>query len=378
MIPFNRPYIVGNELNYITEAVERGRLSGDGHFTRRCQEWMEQRFDARKVLLTSSGTAALEMAALLCDIGMGDEVVMPSFTFVSTANAFVLRGARPVFVDIREDTLNLDEHKVLEVLSPRTRAIAPVHYAGVGCDMRRLTEIAAEWGAFLIEDAAQAVDTRYRGRYLGTWGDLGCFSFHETKNYISGEGGALVVNNEAMIERAEILWEKGTDRARFFRGEIDKYTWRDVGSSFLPSELVAAFLYAQLEQAARIGEQRRSIFTRYREGLGTLEERGLIRLPHVPAECEHNGHAFYLLLSDNAARDALLDYLNARGIKAVFHYLPLHTSPMGERLGYRRGQLPITESVSGRLVRLPFFFEITAKQQRQVIDAVWGFFGQRP
>ena len=296
-VPFNRPSMVGRELEYIAQAVAGGRLSGDGPFTRRCQEWLEERCGARKVLLTHSCTAALELAALLCEVGPGDEVIMPSFTFVSTANAFVLRGARPVFVDVRPDTLNLDETLVEAAVGERTRAVVPVHYAGVGCEMEAILAIARRHGLRVVEDAAQGVGATYDGRSLGALGDLGCWSFHETKNFISGEGGALAVQDETLIERAEILREKGTDRAKFFRGQVDKYTWVDLGSSYLPSELVAAYLFAQLEQAAGIRAKRRRIVERYREELADLEAGGRLRLPVVPPRCEHNGHLFYLLLS---------------------------------------------------------------------------------
>ena len=372
-IPFNLPFIAGKELHYISQAVLDGHLAGDGAFTRRCERWLEERFAAHKVLLTHSCTAALELAALLCDVQEGDEVILPSFTFVSTANAFALRGARPVFVDVRADTLNLDERQVEARIGKRTRVIVPVHYAGVGCEMETLLELARHHGLRVVEDAAQGVDATYRDRYLGTLGDLGCWSFHETKNFISGEGGALAIRDPALIERAEILREKGTDRARFFRGEVDKYTWIDVGSSFLPSELVAAFLYAQLEQSETITRKRLTIFKRYQEAFADLAEAGRVRIPIVPAECRHNGHLFYLLVADGKQRDALLRRLNDRGVNAVFHYVPLHESPVGRRLGYAPGQLPVTEDISRRLVRLPCFFELDSGDQEQVIDEVRRF-----
>src|SRR5436305_3892687 len=316
--------MIGRELEYIAEAVRGGHLAGDGPFTRRCQQWLEENCGARKVLLTHSCTAALEMAALLCDVGEGDEVIMPSFTFVSTANAFVLRGARPVFVDIRPDTLNLDERRIEEAITGRTRAIVPVHYAGVACDMTAILETARSHGLRVIEDAAQALGATYRGRDLGTLGDLGCWSFHETKNFISGEGGALVIQDPSLIERAEIMREKGTNRTKFFRGEIDKYTWIDIGSSYLPSELVAAYLFAQLENSERILAKRKAIFARYRSALEPLARAGAVRLPIVPDGCEPNGHLFYILLESEELRDAMLRHLNASGVNAVFHYVPLH------------------------------------------------------
>lgn len=370
-VPFNRPSMVGRELDYIAQAVHGGRLAGDGPFTRRCQTWLEEKYGARKVLLTHSCTAALELAALLCGIEPGDEVILPSFTFVSTANAFALRGARPVFVDIRPDTLNLDETLVEAAITDRTRAIVPVHYAGVGCDMDAILGIAKRHGLRVVEDAAQGLGASFDGRCLGTLGDLGCWSFHETKNFISGEGGALVVQDEALAERAEILREKGTNRARFFRGEVDKYTWVDLGSSYLPSELVAAYLFAQLERSEEIMRQRRGIFEAYRAGLADLEEQGLVRLPVVPDRCEHNGHMFYLLLPTERRRDDLIAHLDQAGINAVFHYVPLHESPMGRSLG--TVDLPVTESVSRRLVRLPCFFELGEDQQARVTAEVRTF-----
>lgn len=372
-VPFNRPSMVGRELDYIAQAVHGGRLAGDGPFTRRCQEWLERQHGARKVLLTHSCTAALELAALLCDLEPGDEVIMPSFTFVSTANAFVLRGARPVFVDVRSDTLNLDETLIEPAITGRTRAIVPVHYAGVGCEMEAILDIARRHGLRVIEDAAQGLGSTFDGRCLGTLGDLGCWSFHETKNFISGEGGALVIQDEALAGRAEILREKGTDRAKFFRGEVDKYTWVDIGSSYLPSELVAAYLFAQLERSEEIMRKRRQIFAVYREGLADLEAQGLVRLPVVPERCRHNGHMFYLLLPSERQRDELIAHLDQAGINAVFHYVPLHESPMGRRLGYRGGELPVTESLSRRLVRLPCFFELGEEQQACVVSAVRRF-----
>jgi dTDP-4-amino-4,6-dideoxygalactose transaminase len=368
-IPFNKPFVVGKELFYVSRAVLDGQLAGNGAFTRRCEAWLEARTGAPRVLLTTSCTAALEMAALLCDVQPGDEVILPSFTFVSTANAFALRGARLRFVDIREDTLNLDEGRIEEQIGERTRVIVPVHYAGVACEMHRIGEVARRRGVLVVEDAAQAVDATYHGRHLGTFGALGCFSFHETKNYICGEGGALVVNDERFLERAEILREKGTNRARFFRGDVDKYSWVDLGSSYVPSELNAAFLYAQLEESAAITRKRAAIFARYRACLAPLEQAGRVRLPALPDGARPNGHMFYVLLESEVERSRVISGLEKQGIHAVFHYVPLHTSPMGRRLGYAPGDLPVTEDLAARLLRLPCYFELGEDEQDRVIDA---------
>lgn len=373
-IPFNRPFIIGRELEYIAEAVESGHLAGDGAFTRRCQEWMEQRFGARKALLTHSCTAALEMAAILADIGPGDQVVLPSFTFVSTANAFVMRGATPVWCEIREDTLNLDENRLEELITPRTRAIVPVHYAGVGCEMVSIMNVAEKHGLLVIEDAAQAVNASYGDRWLGTIGHFGCFSFHETKSMISGEGGALLVNDPRFMERAEIVREKGTNRTRFFQGKIDKYTWVDYGSSYLPSELVAAFLCAQLEETDLIHRKRLMTWNTYAEGLRALADAGRFRLPSVPPECGHNGHMFYIMLASEEERGSLIDHLKALNIMAVFHYVPLHKTPMGMKLQPCVPSLPVTERVSSGLLRLPMYHGLSREQQQRVIDGVHGFF----
>lgn len=372
MIPFNSPFIVGKELFYIAQAVMSGKIAGDGMFTKRCHEFMEQRFGARRVLLTHSCTAALEMCALLADIQPDDEVIMPSFTFVSTANAFALRGARIRFVEIRLDNLNMDETKVEEAITERTKAIVPVHYAGVACEMDTILGIAKRHNLLVIEDAAQGVNATYKGRFLGTIGHLGAYSFHETKNFISGEGGALVINDDRFIERAEIIREKGTNRSRFFRGEVDKYTWVDIGSSYLPSEIVAAFLYAQLEEAETITSRRQAIYSRYLEAFTPLAEAGLVQIPSWPPECQHNAHLFYLILPSEAARDQLIHNLRQQGIHTVFHYVPLHTSPMGGSMGYKPGDLPITEDLAARLVRLPCFFELGTAQQEEVILAIKG------
>jgi dTDP-4-amino-4,6-dideoxygalactose transaminase len=369
-IPFNHPYTTGNELAYLTEAQREGHLSGDGAFTRRCQQWIEQRTGCVKALLTQSCTSALELAALLLDLEPGDEVIMPSFTFVSTANAFVLRGAVPVFVDIREDTLNLDEKLIEAAVTPRTRAIVPVHYAGVSCEMDTIAAIAARHNLAIVEDAAQGVMAGYKGRPLGAIGDIGCFSFHETKNIISGEGGGLLVNDPELVQTAEIMREKGTDRGRFFRGEVDKYTWQDVGSSFLPSEITAAFLWAQLEQAERITAERIAIWRRYHEMLAPLEQRGVLRRPVIPPDCQHNGHIYYILLETAEDRARVLAELNRSGINAVFHYVPLHSSPAGMRFGRATGEMAVTTSQSERLIRLPMWLGLSQSQQQRVCEAL--------
>jgi dTDP-4-amino-4,6-dideoxygalactose transaminase len=376
-IPFNRPFLTGDELPNIARSLEEGRLAGDGPFTKRCQELLERRFGAHRALLTTSGTAALEMAALLCELEPGDEVILPSYTFVSTANAFLLRGARPVFVDVRPDTLNLDERLIADAITSRTRAIVPVHYAGVGCEMDTILSIAAEHGLNVIEDAAQGVNAAYRGRYLGTLGDLGAYSFHETKNFVCGEGGAILVNRPGVVERAEIVREKGTNRALFYRGQVDKYTWMDVGSSYVPADLLAAFLYAQLQHLAPVTAARQRLVETYRAGLRDLAESGQIRLPTVPAECSPNYHMFYLVVGDLATRSALIDHLKSAGIGSAFHYVPLHTAPMGLKLGYRQGQLPVTESVSDRLLRLPLYPSLTDSDAQEVIEAVRSYFQGR-
>ncbi|MDP8214052.1 MAG: dTDP-4-amino-4,6-dideoxygalactose transaminase [Candidatus Euphemobacter frigidus] len=369
-IPFNKPALTGNELRYIKDAVDSGKISGDGGFTKKCQEFLEKKFNAGKVLLTTSGTGALEMSALLIDIQPGDEVIMPSYTFVSTANAFILRGAKPVFIDIREDTLNLDEKLIEEKITDRTRAIIPVHYAGVSCELDTIMDIARKRNFWIVEDAAQGITSRYKDKYLGTVGDLGAFSFHETKNVICGEGGALLVNNEDLRERAEIIWEKGTNRKKFFRGEVDKYTWIDIGSSYLMSDVLAAYLYAQLENLEKIQNKRKEIYNYYIQNLQELEREGKIRLPVVPEDCETNYHLFYILLPDREKRDSLLRRLRAAGIHAVFHYVPLHVSPMGERFGYRPGDLPLTESLSERLIRLPLFYDLSLDEAEFIIAMV--------
>ncbi len=368
-IPFNKPYLTGRELSYIAEAHLNGKLAGDGAFTRRCQGWLEG-FGTAKALLTHSCTAALEMAAILCNIGPGDEVILPSYTFVSTANAFVLRGATPVFVDIRPDTLNIDETLIEAAITPRTRAIVPVHYAGVACEMDTIMTIAEAHGLYVIEDAAQGCMATYHGRALGTIGHLGCYSFHETKNIISGEGGALLVNDPTLVERAEIIREKGTDRSKFLRGEVDKYTWTDIGSSYLPGELTAAFLWAQMEDAAEITRRRRAIWSRYDAAF--RDAGGWADTPAVPADCGHNAHLYYLLNRSGKPRDEIIAGMKALGIHALFHYVPLHSSPYGRRCGAAAASLPVTDRVAAGLIRLPLYVELDEAQQQRVIDAITG------
>jgi dTDP-4-amino-4,6-dideoxygalactose transaminase len=369
-IPFNRAGLAGDELRYVAAAIDAGHIAGAGAFTARCQALLEAWLGAPRVFLTTSGTHALEMAALLLGLGPGDEVIVPSFTFVSSASAFAIRGARPVFVDVRPDTLNLDEAALPRAVTRRTRAIVAVHYAGVACEMDAVTALAEERGLEVIEDNAHGLGGRYRGRFLGALGDLAVQSFHETKNFTCGEGGALVVNDRRRIERAEVLWEKGTDRARFFRGEVDKYTWVDLGSSFLPSELNAAFLCAQLEARAAIQQRRRAVWETYAERLAPWAAAEGVRLPVVPAHCEQAYHMFYLLMPSLDARTRLLAHLKSRGILAVFHFQPLHLSPVGARYGGRPGDCPVTEDVSDRLVRLPFYGTLTAEEQEEVCAAV--------
>jgi dTDP-4-amino-4,6-dideoxygalactose transaminase len=369
-IPFNQPYMTGKELWYIAQAHAQRHLSGDGSFTKRCHAWLEQRTRCAKALLTHSCTGALEMSALLADLGPGDEVILPSFTFVSTANAFVLRGAVPVFVDIRADTLNLDETRIEAAITPRTRAIVPVHYAGVSCEMDKIIAIARRHNLVVIEDAAQGIMSSYKGRPLGSIGDMAALSFHETKNIISGEGGALLTNHPELAERAEIIREKGTNRAQFFRGQVDKYTWFDVGSSYLPSELIAAFLWAQMEEAERITGRRLEIWRRYHEAFAGIEREGFVRRPVLPEGCEHNAHMYYLLLPDLETRTSFMSRLRARGVETVFHYVPLHSSQAGRRFGRVSGTCSLTESLSERLVRLPLWLELTEEMIERVTESV--------
>lgn len=370
-IPFNKPYLTGKELHYIAEAHARGQLAGDGHFTRLCSGWLEQTTGCAKALLTHSCTAALEMAAILADIQPGDEIIMPSFTFVSTANAFVLRGGVPVFVDIRPDTLNIDERLIERAITRRTKAIVPVHYAGVACEMDAIMDIARANGLLVIEDAAQGVMATYKGRPLGTIGHLGCFSFHETKNIISGEGGALLVNDPHLAERAEIIREKGTNRSLFFRGQVDKYTWVDIGSSYLPGEIVAAFLWAQMQEVQSITRQRLALWDAYHAAFEPLARSGALRRPIVPAGCGHNAHMYYLLLSGLEQRTSFIQRLAGQDIHSVFHYVPLHSSPHGLRHGRAVGHLPLTTDAADRLVRLPLWIGLDQHQAR-VVDAAQG------
>jgi dTDP-4-amino-4,6-dideoxygalactose transaminase len=369
-IPFNLPGLAGREAEYVAQVMAQGRIAGDGPFTQRCEAYLETELGVAKVLLTTSCTSALEMCALLLDVRPGDEVIMPAFTFVSTANAFVLRGARPVFADVRADTLNIDPAEVERLITPRTRAIVVVHYAGVGCDMDSITEVAGRHGIPVIEDNAHGLFGRYKGRSLGTFGALATLSFHETKNFTCGEGGALLLNDALLIDRAEIIREKGTDRSRFFRGQIDKYTWVDLGSSYLPSDLLAAMLFGQLECRDRIQNLRRLIWERYDEALREWAGDGGVVLPLVPPWCEQTYHMFYMLLPDLENRQRLLAHLRGRQISGAFHYVPLHLSRMGRRWGGKKGQLPVSETVSDRILRLPFYNHLSEADQERVLEAV--------
>lgn len=373
-IPFNAAALSGNELEYIMESVRKMHVSGGGPFTEKCHRLLEETLAVPKVLLTTSCTHALEMAALLLDIQPGDEVIVPSFTFVTTVNAFVLRGAKPVFADIRPDTLNLDENQLASLITPRTRAIVAVHYAGVGCEMDAICEIANRRGIPLVEDNAHGLFAKYKGRYLGTFGALATQSFHETKNFTCGEGGALLINDRQYLARADIIWQKGTNRSRFFRGEVDKYTWVDIGSSYLPSDILAAFLYAQLEARMHIQNRRQQIWAYYHNHLRALAHPDRFGLPFVPEHCEQPYHMYYLLLPSLEQRQGLIAHLKARGIQSVFHYLPLHLSEMGVRLGGRPGDCPVTESISDRLLRLPFYNELSTIAQDRVIAAIREYF----
>jgi len=376
-IPFNKPCIVGSELIYVGQAVAGGHASGDGPFTRRAQKLMEDRFGARRVLLTTSCTSALEVAALLCDLGPGDEVILPSYTFVSTANAVVLRGATPVFVDIRPDTLNIDERLIEAAITPRTRAIFPIHYAGVACEMDEIMAIAQRHNLLVVEDAAQGVFAKYKGQWLGTIGHMGCYSFHETKNFSCGEGGALVINDPSLEKRAEILREKGTNRSQFLRGQVDKYTWVDIGSSYVPSDMLAAFLVGQLENMEKITARRGEIYDRYAGMLAPLVERGLIQISSTPQHCTTNYHMFYILAADIDERTALIAHLRQAGILAVFHYVPLHSSPFARSLGVQQTSLPVTEDASSRLLRLPMYFDLTDRDVAEVAGAVLGYYRKK-
>jgi len=378
-IPFNRPSFEGREQVYIAQAIANGHISGDGPFTKRCQAFLEEALGVSRVLLTTSCTHALEMAAVLLDIRPGDEVIVPSFTFVSTVNAFVLRGARPVFADVRPDTLNLDETRLEPLVTERTKAVVPVHYAGVGCEMRAIGKIAARHNLTVVEDNAHGLFGRYRGRHLGTFGALAALSFHETKNFYCGEGGALIVNDPALADRADVVREKGTNRARFLEGRVEKYTWVDVGSSWLPSDLLAAFLYAQLEAKERILEKRKRVWERYHEGLSGWAAERNIRLPVVPKGCQPSYHMYYLIVPSSRSRAALIRHLKSRGILGVFHYQPLHLSYMGRFYGGKPGDCPVTEHVSERLIRLPFYNNLDSESQGRVIQTIREFpWDERP
>ena len=374
MIAFNIPPHVGDEEKYIAEAIASHKICGDGQFTKKCNTWMEERFGAKKALLTTSGSTALDMAALLCGLKSGDEVILPSFTFSSTANAFVLAGAKLVFVDVRPDTMNIDETKIERAITDKTRVIVPVHYAGVACEMDTIMEIARRHGLMVVEDAAQGVMSSYKGRALGTIGDFGCYSFHETKNYSMGEGGALLINNPAFIEKAEILREKGTNRAKFFRGQVDKYTWVDFGDSYLPSELNAAYLYAQLEKADEINRDRLNTWNEYDKALRPLAADGLIECPTVPDGCEHNAHMYWIKLRTLSERTAFIDYMKKNGILTVFHYVPLHSAPAGLKFGRFDGEDEHTTPDSDRLVRLPMYYGLTDADRSTVIETALSFF----
>ena len=376
MIRFNQPPVVGNEIQYIQEAIAGGKLCGDGPFTKKCSALMAEKFGSRHVLLTTSCTHALEMASYLCDLKPGDEVIMPSYTFVSTADAFVLRGAVPVFVDIRPDTMNIDERLIEDAITEKTKAIVPVHYAGVACAMDEIMDIARRHHLKVVEDAAQGVNAYYKGKALGTIGDFGCYSFHETKNYSMGEGGAIVFPDDAYLERAEILREKGTNRSKFFRGQIDKYTWVDYGSSYLPSDMNAAYLYAELEQAERIDEKRHAIYQYYHEALRPLAQEGLIEQPFVPDYAKHNAHMYYIKLKDLEERTKLIAYLKEKGVMAVFHYIPLHSAEAGLRFGRFHGEDVYTTKESERLMRLPMFYNLDMKDVEYVADCILKYFGK--
>jgi dTDP-4-amino-4,6-dideoxygalactose transaminase len=372
-VDFNRPVAVGNEFEYMKQAIADGHISGDGQFTKKCHAFLEEELGIRKALLTTSCTHALEMSAILLDIQPGDEVILPDFTFVSTVNAFVLRGARPIFLDIRPDTLNLDEAQLEAAITSRTKAVVPVHYAGVGCEMDAIMEIAARHNAAVIEDNAHGLFGKYKGKYLGTFGSMASQSFHETKNFTSGEGGALLINDPVLVERAEIIREKGTNRSRFFRGQVDKYTWVDIGSSYLPSDILAAFLFAQFEQWQKIQLHRKQVWDMYYTGLRDWANAHAVQLPCIPEDCEQSYHMFYMLLPNLDLRQKLIAYLRERGVYSVFHYLPLHLSDMGQSFGGKLGNCPVTERVSDQLIRLPFHNALTSSEQELVIDLIQGF-----
>ncbi len=374
MISFNVPPYVGTEDKYIMDTISKRKICGDGEYTKKCNAWFEQKTGSPKVLLTTSCTHATEMAALLCEIQPGDEVIMPSFTFVSTADAFVLRGAKVVFVDIRPDTMNIDEKKIEAAITKKTKAIVPVHYAGVACEMDTIMDIARRHNLWVVEDAAQGVMSTYKGKPLGTIGDFGCYSFHETKNYSMGEGGAILIKSQDMIEPAEIIREKGTNRAKFFRGQIDKYTWVEAGSSYLPSELNAAYLYAQLEESQRIFDDRMNTWNEYYDALKTLSDARKIELPTIPEDCEHNAHMFYIKCKDLAERTALINYGKENGVQMVFHYIPLHSAPAGKKYGRFHGEDIYTTKESERLVRLPLYYNMADEDRKKVIGVINEFY----
>ena len=374
MINFNVPPYTGKEMEYVMQCVENQKICGDGPFTKKCNEWIEKKTGTGKCLLTTSCTHATEMAALLADIKPGDEVIMPAYTFVSTADGFVLRGATPVFVDIRPDTMNIDENKIEAAITEKTKAIVPVHYAGVSCEMDKIMELAKKYNLMVIEDAAQGIMSTYKGKALGTFGEFGCFSFHETKNFSMGEGGALLIRDQNYVEEAEIIREKGTNRSKFFRGQIDKYTWVNYGSSYLPSDMNAAYLYAQLELADEITEHRLALWNRYYERLLPLAEAGRIELPVIPEGCEHNAHMFYIKAKDLEERSAFIDFMAEKQIKCVFHYIPLHTAPAGQKFGRFHGEDVYTTKESERLVRLPMYYKLTIEEVDGICDQILRFF----
>lgn len=374
MISFNVPPLVGTEFEYVKDAIDSHKICGDGKYTKKCNEWMEKTFNAQKVLLTTSGSTALDMALLMCDLKPGDEVILPSYTFSSTANSAVLAGAKLVFVDIRPDTMNIDEKKIESAVTDKTRVIIAMHYAGVSCEMDTIMDIARRHNLKVVEDAAQGVMSTYKGRYLGTIGDFGCYSFHETKNYSMGEGGAVVINNSAYNEKAEILREKGTNRSNFLRGQVDKYTWVDFGDSYLPSEMNAAYLWGQLEKANEINDNRLRTWNRYYSAFKPLEESGDLKLPVIPEECKHNAHMFYVKLKDIAVRTQFIEYLKEHGVYSVFHYIPLHSAPAGEKFGRFSGEDEYTTKESERLVRLPMYYGITDEDVEKVIRVTMEFF----
>ncbi|EKD26075.1 MAG: hypothetical protein ACD_79C01379G0003 [uncultured bacterium] len=373
-IPFNKPFIVGKELFYISQAVLSGKLAGNGPFSKKCSDFLKQKFEFKEIFMTTSGTSALEMAALLCDLKPGDEVILPSFTFVSTANAFYIHGASLKFVDIDKKTLNMSIESVKAAITEKTKVIVPVHYAGVGCEMDEIMKLASEKNIIVVEDAAHAINSKFKNRNLGSFGHFSALSFHETKNFISGEGGALIINDEKYFERASIVWEKGTNRKAFYEGLVDKYTWVDVGSSFYPSELITSFLYGQFMEFEKIMNKRKSLWNYYWSNLIELQNQDKIRLPVIPSMCEHNAHMFYILTNTHDERSKLLNLFHENNIGAVFHFIPLHSSPMGKKMGYADGDFPCTEDISKRIIRLPLFHELENNEQDLVISVINNFF----